>query len=456
MTNVLIVTGDHIGQAMAGPAIRCWEMSRVLTGAGHSVQLAASGPSDREPDGFEVFASSTDAMDKAIDRADVIIVQGLVMFHQPAIRESGKLLVADLYDPFVLEILELFAHHPMSERLSQHGWHLETLNDQLRRCDFFMCASDTQRSFWIGMLSALDRVNPHTHKEDSLLGRLIDIVPFGIATAEPRASGEPAARGVIPGIDEDSLIALWAGGIWNWFDPLSLIRAWPGVLREVPKARLLFMGTRHPNPDFPEMEMAAKARRLATELGLTGRGVHFNEGWVPYDRRQDYLLEADIGVTTHFNHLETAFSFRTRILDYIWAGLPVLSTQGDDFARWISDHGAGQVVGYHDPASITLATVRLLADESMRRACAEAVRAARPDFSWEHALEPLVRYCDAPWRAPDLAAAAVRARSDALRPGPAPLWRRLNDYRRQEGWKAFSKRIVSGVRRRVRLAIAGR
>src|ERR1700680_713736 len=108
-------------------------------------------------------------MDKAINRADVIVVQGLVMFHQPAIREAGKHLVADLYDPFVLEILELFAHHPMSERLRQPAWHLESLNDQLRRGDFFMCASETQRALWIGMLSALDRVNPHTHSEDSLL-----------------------------------------------------------------------------------------------------------------------------------------------------------------------------------------------------------------------------------------------------------------------------------------------
>ena len=455
MTQVLIVTGDRVGRAMAGPAIRCWEMGRVLTASGHTVQVAAPGPSDREPEGFEVVAWSTEAMEKAIDRADVIVVQGLVMFHQPAIREAGKPLVADLYDPFVLEILELFAHHPMSERLSQHAWHLESLIDQLRCCDYFMCASETQRSFWIGMLSALDRVNPYTHKEDSLLRRLIDIVPFGISASEPRPSGAPAAREVIPGIDKDSLLAIWAGGIWNWFDPLTLIRAWPAVLKEVPEARLLFMGTRHPNPDIPVMEMAAKARRLAAELGLAERTVHFNEGWVPYDRRQDYLLEADIGVSTHYNHLETSFSFRTRILDYIWAGLPVVSTQGDDFARWISDRGAGEVVGYEDPDSITRAVVRLLGDASARRACSEAIRAARADFFWERALEPLVRYCNAPWRAADLAAAPHRV---ALQPTPtsASLLQRLNDYRKAEGLAATSKRVAAGVRRRVRRRAEGR
>src|SRR5579864_6890564 len=103
MTRVLIVTGDRVGRAMAGPAIRCWEMARMLTAAGHEAQIASPGPSDREPAGFEVVARSDGAFPRAIDRADVIVVQGLVLHHQPALREAGKRPVVDLYDPFVLE-----------------------------------------------------------------------------------------------------------------------------------------------------------------------------------------------------------------------------------------------------------------------------------------------------------------------------------------------------------------
>ena len=68
--------------------------------------------------------------------------------------------------------------------------------------------------------------------------------------------------------------------------------------------------------------MAVAARELADRLGLTGTHVFFNEGWVAYDDRQNYLLDADIGVSTHLDHVETAFSFRTRVLDYLWASLP--------------------------------------------------------------------------------------------------------------------------------------
>ena len=70
------------------------------------------------------------------------------------------------------------------------------------------------------------------------------------------------------------------------------------------------------------MGMAGQTHRLAQTLGLTGEQVFFHETWVPYADRQNWLLDADAGVTTHFEHVETTFAFRTRLLDYLWAGLP--------------------------------------------------------------------------------------------------------------------------------------
>ena len=38
---------------------------------------------------------------------------------------------------------------------------------------------------------------------------------------------------------------------------------------------------KHPNPDVPDMAIAWQTRQLADELGLTGKHVFFNDGWVP-------------------------------------------------------------------------------------------------------------------------------------------------------------------------------
>ena len=60
------------------------------------------------------------------------------------------------------------------------------------------------------------------------------------------------------------------------------------------------------------------------------------------------LLEADVGVSTHFEHVETAFSYRTRILDYLWAGLPIIATQGDSLSRLVNQHDLGITVPAED------------------------------------------------------------------------------------------------------------
>jgi hypothetical protein len=39
------------------------------------------------------------------------------------------------------------------------------------------------------------------------------------------------------------------------------------------------------------------------------------------------LREADIGVSLHREDVETRYSFRTRVLDYLWAGLPIITTE---------------------------------------------------------------------------------------------------------------------------------
>ena len=104
----------------------------------------------------------------------------------------------------------------------------------------------------------------------------------------------------------------------------------------------MFLGLRHPNPAVPEMPVATELQALSAQLGLTGKHVFFNPGWVPYERRADFLLDADVAVSTHLDHLETRYSFRSRVLDYLWAGLPMVLTAGDVLADEVADGGPGR------------------------------------------------------------------------------------------------------------------
>ena len=413
MTRILIITGSEIGARMAGPAIRASAMARVLADDGHDVVLATTSTLDSDATASTYRLTSLRPGDDAEfarleHECELIVFQGHAMEQFPLLATTDKVVVADAYDPMHLEMLE------QGREQSRATWELlvrsrvALLNQQLSRADLILCASDRQRAFYLGQLAALGRVSPTTYEDDPHLERLIAIAPFGIDAEPPRPS-RPATRGVAPGIDDDSRIVLWGGGIYSWFDPLALIRAVNALAARQPRTKLVFLGTKHPGVE--PMGIVMESIQLAKDLGALGRSVVFNEDWVPFEQRGSFLVEANAGVSTHHAHVETEFSFRTRILDYLWAGLPMVVTEGDTFADLVEKERLGIVVPAGDDEALEEALEKVLYDDAFARAARERVEAVRDRFLWERTLEPLRRIAREPRHAADIEAAGSR---DAL------------------------------------------
>jgi len=147
--------------------------------------------------------------------------------------------------------------------------------------------------------------------------------------------------------------------------------------------------------------MAAEARRLATELGLTGSVVFFGDQWVPYSERGSMLLEADVGVSLHREDVETRYSFRTRVLDYLWGALPIITTEGDSLADMVRSEGLGAVVPYGGVDAVADALHWMATHRWRRLRCGRRCRAAATRFQWPSVARPLLAYCEAPHTAPD-------------------------------------------------------
>jgi hypothetical protein len=402
---VLIVCGDPVGAQMAGPGVRCWEMARALARAGLPVLLAVPNTDPPAGDGFQVvsYAGRPERVVPLARQARAAIVQGFLLQKAPALEALATPLVVDLYDPFILENLAFFARDRLAFREAMHDEHLGVLNAQLRAGDFFLCASERQRDYWLGMLAANHRLNPLTYDADPTLRALIDVVPYGLPPEPPRATG-PAVKGVQPGIGPSDRLVLWSGGLWDWLDPLTLVRALARVATQRPDVRALFLGTRHPNAALPPMTMPARVRELAEALGLAERVVFFRD-WVPYAERANYLLEADVAVSLHPASVETRYAFRSRLLDCIWAGLPIVCTDGDALADLVAREGLGRVVPPGDDAAVADALLALLARPALRAEWAPRFARVAAGLTWDRAVAPLVAYCRAPRRAPDRAAA---------------------------------------------------
>jgi glycosyltransferase involved in cell wall biosynthesis len=398
---IVVCTADVLAPAMAGPAIRAFQLARALS-VEHDVRLVSTGRCELTEPGLTIDHADDRDLRRLVKWCDVFVFQGWILDGRPFISMSDKILVADIYDPMHLEQLEqgFEAGDELGRRAAVSNAN-RVLIQQMIRADFLLCASAKQRDFWLGSLASIGRVNSITYDDDPSLDKLIAVVPFGVSDRSPSQTRR-AIKGTLPGVGPDDKVILWGGGIYNWFDPLTLLRAVDRLRVRIPEVRLVFMGLRHPNPEIPEMRMAVATRALSDELGLTGTHVIFNEGWVPYDDRQNYLLDADIGVSTHLHHVETEFSFRTRILDYLWTGLPVVATGGDSLAELVEARGAGIAVPPGDPAALEAALERLLTDKDDAVAMGQASRVLGEEMRWSSVLSPVVAFCRNPRRAPDL------------------------------------------------------
>lgn len=400
MSRVVILTGDPIGLRMAGPAIRSWNMALLLS-AEHEVVLVTTTRLDEVVAPFEIQRirpGENSAFDELERWADVIVFQGHGMDQFTAFERTTKILVADIYDPMHLEMLEQGREQPRATWELMVAGATQSLNRQLARADFMLCASERQRMFYLGQLAALGRVSPATYDNDPHFTKLLAVAPFGLDETEPQRA-KPALRGVVEGIGDHDKILLWGGGVYSWFDPKSLIRAVAQLQTRRPSVRLYFLGTRHPGVE--QMGIVRESFDLADELGALGTSVFFNDEWVEYEDRESYFAEADAGVSTHHDHIETTFSFRTRILDYLWAGLPMVVTDGDSFAELVDREGLGVVVPADDVAALVAALEKVLFDDAFAAVARSNVQRVAADFTWSKTLAPLIEFMRSPRHAAD-------------------------------------------------------
>ncbi|MFN8459441.1 MAG: glycosyltransferase family 4 protein [Anaerolineae bacterium] len=441
-----LVTNDVIGERMAGPGIRYWEFARIL-GRHFPVKLIVppviSMPNVPQPEKLAPFVhicSQLEDFQSTIDDCDVIITLGVILYFYPFLAELGKPLVLDLYNPFLIENLQREFESDFSKQLSSYESFLAALRVQLLAGDFFICAGEKQRDYWLGTLSALGRVNPYTYRYDPTLRRLIDVAPFGLPAEAPQHT-KMVLKGVYKTITPTDKVIIWGGGIWNWFDAPTMIKAMPLILKQRSDVKLFFMGVRRPNQDAATTRAVEQAVALAQELGLYNASIFFND-WVPYEERQNYLLEADIGVSLHLGFLETRFAFRTRFLDYVWTGLPVVATEGDVLSDTLAAQNLAHLVAPGDTEGVARTILSLLEHPNLRAGYVERFRQVAAQYQWEVVARPLLEFCANPAVAPDKAYLSQTSFSRNRQNANLSLL--------QKGWRVWQMDGVSGLLRQSR------
>lgn len=383
---ILVVSPDVVGKKMAGPGMRYTEISRQL-GKWYDVTLAVPEDStslEVEPNFKIKKYHELDDIRGYVGSFNFTFAQSLSFKVVQAALENQCRIIYDLYNPLPIEALVGNIPTTKAGLVKKDAEYYELLNNLLlysRSGSYFVCANERQRDFWIGYLAA-NRVFMPSRYKGQQIEELVGLLPFGMQDTDP-AHQHAVLRGVVKNINKNDFILFWAGGIWDWFDPLTAIKAVHTLNESHPDIKLVFYGTIHPNKAVGEMSMTRKAINLSKELGAYGKSVFFLEGWTPYSERSNYLLEADAAVSLHQDNLETRLSFRTRILDHLWAHLPSIVTKGDWFAELIERENLGKVVDYNSVEEFTQAVLDLYSKKNLDTVRQNITR-VRTGFKWSN------------------------------------------------------------------------
>ncbi len=323
---------------LGGAAIRAYEMARSLADVA-DVTLAAPGS---EPPGLRPARHVPFELD------DPRPLRGLFQRRrrgdhaaaQPAWWRAGcarrrRAIVYDLCDPLPLDILEAQASSSRERQLLWHTIALDHFLAALHTGHHFICSGRRQRDLYLGALLASRLITPAAYGADPSFRSFIEQVPFGIPSEPPQRVAGAGPRARSPAIGEDAQIVLWNGGIWNWLDPLHGGRGDGESGRALPAACGWCSCSRTAvgRPRAARGARGARARRAAR----CARPPRVLQRGAPSRTREraTWLMDADCLVSTHLDHLESNFSFRTRLLDCFWAGVPAVCTAGDELSELI-------------------------------------------------------------------------------------------------------------------------
>jgi len=370
MTRALLVCPEPLGHRQpAGIGIRFLEMAKVLLADGHEVTLLSRDAG--AVTGCRVDAITPETLQRYTADADVAVVQGHVANDLFA---HGKAIptVVDLYDPFIVENLHYYESRGAEVFTHDHA----TLMQSLLRGDLFLCASSAQRLFYLGALLATGRVNPIAFENDPHLDELIRIAPFGVPSGSADVSSAADSR-------EDVLF----GGIYDWYDPPLAIDAVAIARKSLPEITLTF--TTHPNPSLTPQGRLADAMAYVNEKKYDF--VRF-EPWVAYEERAAFYSRFGAALLTFPQSIETDLSMRTRVYDYLWGRLPIVTSSAPGTDELLTKYGAGVVVRSTSANDFAEALVQAMCDVHMR----DGARRFVDDHQWQRTLQPLVDFVRAP------------------------------------------------------------
>jgi glycosyltransferase involved in cell wall biosynthesis len=237
-----------------------------------------------------------------------------------------------------------------------------------------------QMAMLAGMISAGPQVNAPELLEG--LSERIVYLPMGTPTFTP-----PGENPYPPALRERPVF-LFGGGMWPWFDLRSLVEAFALANTRGSTAALFFLSGKDHTGIEANRRLVQSIRELASGLGATDRSVFFNERNVGPSDLPGYIGFCRAGAMANTDGLEPTQAWRTRYLDLLAAGRPLVLAGDDPLGSMMGRAHAALVTPSGNPQALADSVCRLAQDDALAARMGEASRELGASLAWERTLEP--------------------------------------------------------------------
>lgn len=438
-------------KVVEGGGIRAWRLAKGLQA--HKVQVEVAIPYNFELDKHEhegitlsrwEYSEEFKAKMNSFDSVVLLYSRGDLADYVCKHLEDNVQLIVDLYVPIYIEV----SARDSADKVTEYNGFQRDLaywNTAFKRGDLFLYANQNQLLYYLGVLSALGRLNPLTYKENLLVH-----LPLGTEKLKSDKYVEKI-KGQIPGISLKDKVIIWFGSIYPWFEIEQLYAAYKKFVSKNPEYKLLILGGKNPFNNLPDF--IKKYEFIFNESkkdGLLNKSIFFQD-WVPYEERFDWLRSGDSVIVINKEGIENLVAWRTRTLDIITSQTVIMTNGGDPISEQLDAQKAIIKISSLEENPILEAFEKL---KSLTPAQSSEMKSKLNDFRETIDLTKVSKALSekilAHYMAPDVSLMKKsEVKNQETVETKESLGKRVVGSLRRDGVKVTLKRIISKVRSKI-------
>jgi glycosyltransferase involved in cell wall biosynthesis len=389
---------------------RTWQFLQPLLADGHQVCLCAGVAGEAAPDitmpaawekqlSYHYISFGQGGWQAALQQIhdtlapDCIVAVNFSHCLYATRLKTDKPIWMDIYGD-MLTILQAAAFRAQSDRglITTAGF----MRQVLRRGDVFSGCGQPQAHLTVGELAMSGRLNRHTFGYE--FTRVI-------LPGSPPRSEMPAAGNQSPdrawlaqfGLSHNDFVVLWCGGYNTWTDIGTLFTGLEQAMAADERIHYLSVGA---------STYQGSDNVYERFLSLIASSPHRNRfhmlGWRPWSEMGAFYRSSDVGLNIDALHYETIYGTRTRLVEMIAAGLPVITSLGAELSYLLQEAGVALTFTVGDASRLRQQILTLALDDDCRhQMAARASHYAAHDLSFYQTTAPLRAWVSEPSPAPD-------------------------------------------------------